>query len=73
MASHATFTSNQADCRTIAIEVGMQNSGLAVALADEVLCLPLRRYQLPCLAYGITSRALRLLRPAGGDGLESRL
>ena len=31
------FTSNQSDCRTIAIEVGMQNSGLAVALAAKYL------------------------------------
>ncbi len=31
------FTKNQADCRTLAIEVGMQNSGLAVALAAKYL------------------------------------
>lgn len=31
------FTKNSSDCRTIAIEVGMQNSGLAVALASKHL------------------------------------
>ena len=31
------FTNNSADCRTVAIEVGMQNSGLAVALASKYL------------------------------------
>jgi BASS family bile acid:Na+ symporter len=31
------FTKDAADCRTIAIEVGMQNSGLAVALASKYL------------------------------------
>lgn len=31
------FTKDRADCRTIAIEVGMQNSGLAVALASKFL------------------------------------
>ncbi len=31
------FTSSLSDCRTVAIEVGMQNSGLAVALASQYL------------------------------------
>ncbi|MEM1221605.1 MAG: bile acid:sodium symporter family protein [Verrucomicrobiota bacterium] len=31
------FTKNRSDCRTVAIEVGMQNSGLAVALASQYL------------------------------------
>jgi BASS family bile acid:Na+ symporter len=31
------FTKDAADCRTLAIEVGMQNSGLAVALASKYL------------------------------------
>ncbi len=31
------FTKDGADCRTVAIEVGMQNSGLAVALASSYL------------------------------------
>ncbi|MEO0508654.1 MAG: bile acid:sodium symporter family protein [Verrucomicrobiota bacterium] len=31
------FTNNRPDCRTVAIEVGMQNSGLAVALASKYM------------------------------------
>jgi bile acid:Na+ symporter, BASS family len=31
------FTKDLADCRTLAIEIGMQNSGLAVALASKYL------------------------------------
>ncbi len=31
------FTKDKADCRTVSIEVGMQNSGLAVALASKYL------------------------------------
>lgn len=31
------FTNDKADCRTVSIEVGMQNSGLAVALASKYL------------------------------------
>jgi BASS family bile acid:Na+ symporter len=32
------FSKNKKDCRTVAIEVGMQNSGLAVALASKFFC-----------------------------------
>ncbi len=41
------------ECRTLAIEVGMQNSGLAVALAVKYFSVPLPS-PAPCSASGIT-------------------
>lgn len=58
-------------CQTIAIEVGMQNSGLAVALAIKYFIFrPPQRYRAPSSVSGTTFQVLRW--PVFGPGPVAR-